>query len=137
MAEARRDRARAPVQSAVKAQIVVAIAILTIVPVRIKNLTDPYREERTNQRAPLASTMSRTFRNQPDVYNARAGAECDSLLLTQEMRITAPPRSRLLSDFDCAGLRTGSRPRTIARFDNGTSTQTKCKIDISAVCRAR
>jgi hypothetical protein len=40
MAEARRDRARAPVQSAVKAQIAVAIAILTIVPVRIKNLTE-------------------------------------------------------------------------------------------------
>ena len=39
MAEARRDRARAPVQSAVKAQIAVAIAILTIVPLRIKNLT--------------------------------------------------------------------------------------------------
>ena len=38
MAEARRDRARAPVQSAVKAQIAVAIALLTIVPVRIKNL---------------------------------------------------------------------------------------------------
>jgi Phage integrase family len=40
MAEAHRDRARAPVQSAVKAQIAVAIAILTIVPVRIKNLTE-------------------------------------------------------------------------------------------------
>ena len=40
MAEARRDRARAPVQSAVKAQIAVAIALLTIVPVRIKNLTE-------------------------------------------------------------------------------------------------
>jgi Phage integrase family len=39
MAEARRDRGRAPVQSAVKAQIAVAIAILTIVPLRIKNLT--------------------------------------------------------------------------------------------------
>jgi hypothetical protein len=40
MAEARRDRARAPVQSAVKAQIAVTIAILTFVPVRIKNLTE-------------------------------------------------------------------------------------------------
>jgi integrase-like protein len=40
MAEARRERARAPVQSAVKAQIAVAIALLTIVPVRIKNLTE-------------------------------------------------------------------------------------------------
>jgi hypothetical protein len=40
MAEARRERARAPVQSAVKSQIAVAIAILTIVPVRIKNLTE-------------------------------------------------------------------------------------------------
>jgi len=40
MAEARRNRVRAPVQSAVKAQIAVAIAILTIVPVRIKNLTE-------------------------------------------------------------------------------------------------
>ena len=127
MAEARRDRARAPVQSAVKAQIVVAIAILTIVPVRIKNLTDPYREERTNQRAPLASTMSRTFRNQADVYNARAGAECDSLLLTQEMRTTAPPRSRLPSDFDCAGLRTGSPPRTIVRFGNGRARKLNVK----------
>ena len=39
MAEARRDRARAPVRAAVTAQIAVAIAILTIVPVRIKNLT--------------------------------------------------------------------------------------------------
>jgi hypothetical protein len=39
MAEARRNRARAPVQAAVTAQIAVAIAILTIVPVRIKNLT--------------------------------------------------------------------------------------------------
>jgi Phage integrase family len=40
MAEARRQRARAPVQSAVMAQLAVAIAILTIVPVRIKNLTE-------------------------------------------------------------------------------------------------
>ena len=40
MAEARRERARAPVQSAVKAQIAVAIALLIIVPVRIKNLTE-------------------------------------------------------------------------------------------------
>jgi hypothetical protein len=40
MAEARRNRVRAPVQSAVKAQIAVAIALLTIVPVRIKNLTE-------------------------------------------------------------------------------------------------
>jgi hypothetical protein len=39
MARARRNRFRAPVQSAVEAQIAVAIAILTIVPVRIKNLT--------------------------------------------------------------------------------------------------
>jgi hypothetical protein len=40
MTETRRRRARAPVQSAVMAQIAVAIAILTIVPVRIKNLTE-------------------------------------------------------------------------------------------------
>jgi hypothetical protein len=40
MAEARRRRARAPFQSAVMAQIAVAAAILTIVPVRIKNLTE-------------------------------------------------------------------------------------------------
>jgi hypothetical protein len=40
MAEARRRRVRAPLQSAVMAQIAVAIAILTIVPVRIKNLTE-------------------------------------------------------------------------------------------------
>jgi hypothetical protein len=39
MARARRNRTRAPVQSAVETQIAVAIAILTIVPVRIKNLT--------------------------------------------------------------------------------------------------
>jgi hypothetical protein len=37
MAEARRDRG--PVRAAVTAQVAVAIAILTIVPVRIKNLT--------------------------------------------------------------------------------------------------
>lgn len=40
MTEARRHRASSPVRSAVLAQIAVAVAILTIVPVRMKNLTE-------------------------------------------------------------------------------------------------
>jgi hypothetical protein len=67
----------------------------------IEHVTGCKYAERMNQRAPMASTMSRTFWNQADVYSKRAGERSGRLLLTQDTRTTAPARLSLSLVVGC------------------------------------